>query len=82
MERDILVFLGNGKEDLEKFLRQFKRAVMANGGRDEDAWLELLPIHLDDTVAWWYESLNAQTKASWGDLTKAFVTEYQAKESY
>jgi hypothetical protein len=55
---------------------------MANGDRDEDAWLELLPIHLDNAAAWWYESQSTTTKASWGELTKALVTEYQAKESY
>jgi hypothetical protein len=58
------VFLGTGKEDPEKFLRQFKRAVMANSDRDEEAWLELLPIHLDDAAAWWYESQSTATKAS------------------
>jgi ribosomal protein S21 len=33
----ILVFDGVGKEDLDKFLRQFKRVCMANGNRDERA---------------------------------------------
>jgi hypothetical protein len=82
MGRDVPVFLGIWKEDPEKFLRQFKRAVMANGDIDEKAWLELLPIHLDDAAAWWYESPSAATKASWRELTKALITEYQAKESY
>jgi hypothetical protein len=55
---------------------------MANGDWDEASWLELLPKYLEDTAAWWYESQNVATKASWGELTKAFVTEYQVKESY
>jgi hypothetical protein len=37
---------------------------MANSDRDEEAWLELLPIHLDDAAAWWYESQSTATKAS------------------
>jgi len=45
------VFDGANKADPEKKLRQFKRACMANGDRDELAWLEMLPIHLDDEAS-------------------------------
>jgi hypothetical protein len=85
-ERRIMVSIpvldGLGKPDSEKFLRQFKRACMSNGDRDEGTWLELLPIHLEDEASWWYESQTAEIKASWILLTKALLTEFQEKESY
>jgi hypothetical protein len=48
----IPVFDGASKADPEKFLRQFKRACIANGDRHEQAWLEMLPIYLDDEASW------------------------------
>ena len=78
----IPVFDGASKADPEKFLRQFKRACMANGDRDEIAWLEMLPIHLDDEASWWYDAQSEEVKASWASLTKELLNEFQEKESY
>ena len=78
----IPVFDGASKADPEKFLRQFKRACMANGDRDEAVWLEMLPIHLDDEAYWWYDAQPAEVKASWLSLTKELLNEFQEKESY
>jgi hypothetical protein len=47
----IPIFDGTANSDPEKNFKQFKRACMANGGRDPVAWLELLPIHLDDEAS-------------------------------
>jgi hypothetical protein len=52
----IPVFDDSVNSDPKKFLKQFKRACMANGDRDPVAWLELLPIHLDDESSWWYNA--------------------------
>jgi hypothetical protein len=71
----IPIFAGTANSDPEKFLKQFKRACLANGDKDSSSWLELLPIHLDDEASWWYE---AQTKEL---LTKGLITEFQQKES-
>ena len=78
----IPVFDGASKADPKKFLRQFKRACMANGDRDEEAWLEMLPIHLDDEASWWYDAQSAEVKASRSSLTKELLNEFQEKESY
>jgi hypothetical protein len=78
----ILVFDGASKADSEKFLRQFKRACMAKWDRDDAAWLEMLPIHLDDEASWWYDAQPAEVKASWLSLTKELLNEFQEKESY
>ena len=78
----IPVFTGKEREDPEKFIRQFKRACMANGDRTDDSWLELLPIHLDDTASYWYDRQNSTTTATWGALTSALITEFQERESY
>jgi hypothetical protein len=55
----IPVFDVAGEADPEKYIRQFKRACMANGDCDEKSWLELLPIHLEDEATWWYGSQTA-----------------------
>lgn len=78
----IPVFTGKEKEDPERFLRQFQRACMANGDRSEQSWLELLPIHFDDTASFWYDRQTQLTRSTWLSLTKALISEFQEKESY
>lgn len=78
----IPIFNGAVKADPERFLKQFKRACMANGDRTEDSWLELLPIHLDDEASWWYDSQSVEVKECWDLLTKGLMTEFQERESY
>lgn len=48
----IPIFDDSADSDPEKFFKQFKRACMANGDRDPIAWLEVLPIYLDDESSW------------------------------
>jgi len=55
---------------------------MANGDRSEQSWLELLPIHFDDTASFWYDRQNQLTRSTWLSLTKALISEFQEKESY
>lgn len=78
----IPVFTGKEKEDPQRFLRQFQRACMANGDRSEQSWLELLPIHFDDTASFWYDRQTQLTRSTWLSLTKALISEFQEKESY
>jgi hypothetical protein len=78
----IPVFDDSANSDPEKFLKQFKRACMANRDRDPVAWLELLPIHLDDEVFWWYDAQLGEVKTSWDLLTKGLLAKFQEKENY
>jgi len=78
----IPVFDSTSKADPKKFLRQFKRACMANGDQDEAAWLEMLPIHLDDEASRWYDTQSIEVKVNWLLLTKELLNEFQEKESY
>jgi hypothetical protein len=55
---------------------------MSNGDRDPIAWLELLPIHLNDEASWWYDVQSGEVKASWDLLTKGLLAKFQEKESY
>jgi len=55
---------------------------MANGDRTEDAWLELLPIHLDDTASFWYDRQTTTTKLTWTTLFVTLITKFQERESY
>ena len=49
--------------------------------RDEAAWLEMFPIHLDDE-AWWYDAQPAEVKKTWLLLMKELLNEFQEKKNY
>jgi hypothetical protein len=78
----IPVFYGEDKADPEAYLREFKKACMANGDRDVATWLQLFPDFLEEAASRWYERQSPSVKSSWEVLIKTFVAEFQSKESY
>jgi hypothetical protein len=75
----IPVFDGSANSDSKRFFKQFKGACMVNGDRDPVAWMELLPIHLDDEASWWYDAQRGDVKASLDLLTKGLLAEFQER---
>lgn len=59
----------------------YQSSMKANDDRDEALWLFLMPIHLEDEAAWWYEGQTKEVKANWTLLTKALCNLFQEKES-
>ncbi len=51
----IPVFRGSKGEDLEMFLREYKRACIGMGLRTTIEWLNFLPEFLEGTTSLWFE---------------------------
>jgi hypothetical protein len=78
----IPVFYGMDKEDPEAYMREFKRSCMANGDCKEALWLQVFPDFLEEAAHQWYMRQSAAVKGNWKALKKAFILEFQSKESY
>jgi len=51
----IPVFRGSKGEDLEVFLREYKRACIGTWLRIATEWLNFLPEFLEGTASFWFE---------------------------
>jgi hypothetical protein len=51
----ILVFKGSKGEDLEVFLREYKRACIGTRFRTTIEWLNFFPEFLECTTSHWFE---------------------------
>jgi len=78
----IPVFRGSKGEDLEVFLREYKRACIDMGLRTPVEWLNFLPEFLEGTASFWFEQQTEELKGSWNDITKALVKEFSVKNVY
>ncbi len=78
----ILVFRGSKGEDLEVFLREYKRACIGTWLRTIAKWLNFLPEFLEGTTSHWFERQMEELKGSWIDITKALVKEFSMKNVY
>jgi hypothetical protein len=78
----IPVFRGSKGEDLEVFLREYKRACIGTGLRIVMEWLNFLPEFLEGTTSFWFGRQTEELKGSWVDITKALVKEFSMKNVY
>jgi len=78
----IPVFRGSKGEDLEVFLREYKRACIGTGLKAATKWLNFLPEFLEGTTSHWFERQTEELKGSWDDITKALVKEFSVKNVY
>eukprot|EP00249_Psilotum_nudum_P025171 c29402_g2_i1 orf=160-669(-) len=78
----IPVFYGNAGEDVEVYLRDFKRACIANGDRAQANWLELLPSFLEGKALTWYEEQERAVRETWASLSQALIEDFQPEEKY
>jgi hypothetical protein len=78
----ILVFRGSKGENLEVFLREYKRVCISTGLRTATEWFNFLPEFLKGTTSLWFERQTEELKGSWVDITKALVKEFSMKNVY
>jgi hypothetical protein len=78
----IPVFKGSKGEDLEMFLREYKRAYIGTRLKITTEWLNFLPEFLEGITSLWFERLIEELKGSWIDITKALVKEFFVKNVY
>jgi hypothetical protein len=78
----ILVFRGSKGEDLEVFLREYKRACIGTRFRTTIEWLNFFPEFLECTTSHWFEQYIETLNESWNDITKAIVKKNYVKNVY
>ncbi len=78
----IPVFRGSKGEDLEVFLREYKRACIGTWLRTATEWLNFLPEFLESTTSLCFERQMEELKGSWINITKALVKEFSVKNVY
>ncbi len=78
----IPVFRGSKDEDLEVFLREYKRVCICTGLRITTKWLNFFPEFLEGATSHWFEWQIKALKGSWNDITKALMKEFSMKDVY
>jgi hypothetical protein len=78
----IPVFRGNKGEDLEVFLREYKRACIGMRLITSTKWLNFLLKFLEGKAPLWFEGQTEELKGSWNDIIKALVKEFSVKIIY
>jgi len=75
----IPIFRGSKGEDLEVFLKEYKRACISTGLRIAKEWFNFLPEFLEGTTSLWFEQQTEELKGSWINITKALVKEFSIR---
>jgi len=78
----ILVFYGRKNDNVELYLRDFKRACIGNGDRRPEDWLQLLPSFLEDEALRWFEKLPADRRETWDNLSAALIENFEPMDRY
>jgi hypothetical protein len=78
----ILVFKGSTCEDLEVFLKEYKRTCIDTGLRTATKWLNFFLEFLEGTTSHWFERQTEALKGSWNDITKVLLKEFSVKNVY
>ncbi len=78
----ILVFRGSKGEDLEVFLREYKRACIGTGLRTTTEWFNFFLEFLEGTTSHLFEWQIEALRGSWNDIIKALMKEFSVKNVY
>ena len=78
----IPIFKGMKDEDLESFLKNYKRACIRTGSGITRNWITFLLEFLEGTTCQWYERQPEATKLSWEHLSVGLITEFGKNDSY
>jgi hypothetical protein len=78
----IAVFRGSKGEDLEVFLKEYKRTCNGTGLKAATKWFNFLPEFLEGMTSHCFERQTKELKGSWDDITKALVKEFSMKNVY
>ncbi|OAE35586.1 hypothetical protein AXG93_2841s1200 [Marchantia polymorpha subsp. ruderalis] len=78
------VFYGRENEDVEAFVRDFKRACIGNNERKKVEWAMLLPDFLEDSALKWYQEYKREhvEEDTWETLTESLIENFLPNESY
>ncbi len=69
----IPVFRGNKGEDLEVFLREYKKTCIGTKHKTIIEWFNLFPEFSEGTTSHWFERQIEILNRSWNDITKTLV---------
>ena len=78
----IHVFYWRKNENVELYLRDFKRACIGNGDRRPEDWLQLLPSFLEDEDLRGFKKLLVDRRETWDNLSVALIENFEHKDRY
>lgn len=78
------IFYGKEGEDVETFVRDFKRACIGNNERHKEEWVMLLLDFFESLALTWYEEYRRDKRDvdTWESLTEVMIDHFTPDESY
>lgn len=76
------MFYGRGGKDIEIYLREFKRACIANGRDTPEQLFSLLPSFLEDKALKWYDDLDKNDVTNYDGLCNSLLDQFLPEEKY